>query len=182
MPGHYWRNAVIVSEKAVASDDPYDIIQSNIDFLNAQFAEHLTHEEVSENSLQSYYVDYFLAQLNNGGFSQFVYNSRWGECIDYLTGGFAAIGAVKHLDLFETAAKQMAERPGIEGLKRFFASEYFGDNVERDILNEFNDGFFALSDTEDLIELNARWLRQLPDLVVLTEGEMAEELRKPGCR
>lgn len=178
MSGRYPRQTVIVSDKAVASDDPSDIIQSNIEFLNAQFEEHLRHDEVSENALRSYYVDYFLAQFENGGFSQFVYNSRWGECIDYITDGFAAIGAVRHLELFENAAKQMSERPGIEGLKKFCASDYFGENEERDILNEFNDGFSALSESEDLIALNAQWLRQLPDLVVLSETEMAEELRR----
>jgi hypothetical protein len=167
-----------VSDKAAASADLYDIIQSNTDFVNAQFGEYLTEEEVAQDSLRSYYVDYFLGQLNNGGFSQFVYNSRWGRCIEYITDGFVAIGAVRHLALLEHAAEQMAARPGIAGLKKFLASEYFGENEERDILNEYNEAFFALAATEDLIELNARWLRQLPDLVVLSDDGMAEELRR----
>src|SRR5690349_10993125 len=146
MLGKYSQKSIIVSKEAFASDDPYDIIQSNIEFLNAQFEEHLEHDEVSVNALRSYYVDYFLAQFLNGGFSQFIYNSRWGDCIDYVTSGFAAMGAVKHLELFEDAARQLSERPGIEGLKKFFESDYFGDNEERDILNEFNEGFSSLSE------------------------------------
>jgi hypothetical protein len=178
MSNEHKRPAVVVSDIAAASGDPIDIIHSNIEFVNAQFSEHLTHEEVGENALRSYYVDYFLAQLENGGFSQFVYNSRWGDCIDYIIEGFAAMGAARHLELFENAAEQMAQRPGVEGLRRFFASDYFGDNEERDILNEFNDAFFALSDVENLVELNAGWLRHLPELVVLSEAEMREELRQ----
>jgi hypothetical protein len=178
MSPKYPTEAVIVSTDALESDDPYDLISSNIDVVNALLAEHLTHDEISTDALRSYYVDYFLAQLNNGGFSQFVYNSRWGECIDYITDGFAAMGANKHLEFFEDAAQKMSERPGIEGLKTFFGSEYFGENPERDILNEFNDGFFALEDVENLTELNAKWLRGHPNLVVLSRDEIAEEIQR----
>jgi hypothetical protein len=168
---------VIVSTDALASDDPYELISSNIDVVNALFAEHLNQEEISADALRSYYVDYFLSQLNNGGFSQFVYNSRWGECIDYITDGFAAMGAHKHLELFEDAAQKMNRRPGIDGLQRFFGSEYFGDNPEREILDEFSDGFFALADVENLTALNAKWLRDHPHLVALSQDDIAREVR-----
>lgn len=177
MPQKYPTDTVIVAAEALASDDPTEVIYSNIEVVNALLAEHFEHEEISTQALQSYYVDYFLAQLNNGGFSQFVYNSGWGACIDYITDGFAAMGAVKHLELFDRAAGQMSENPGIEGLKRFFNSEYFGDdNPERDILNEFNEEFYALEETEDLSELNAAWLRGLPNLAALAQDEIDAEI------
>ncbi len=178
MPARHPQNAVLVSQEALASNDPYDLIYSNIEVVNAQLEEHLKHEEISTDALRSYYVDFFLAQLNNGGFSQFVYNSGWGECIDYITDGFEAMGATRHLELFEDAARKMRERPGIEGLKRFFESDYFDENPERDILDEFNDGFFALEESEDLIELNAAWLRGLPHLAALSKQEIAEEVEQ----
>jgi hypothetical protein len=53
-----------------------------------------------------------------------------------------------------------------------------GSRDLRYILNEFDDGFLAVSETENLIELNAQWLRQLPDLVVLSDDKIAEELRR----
>lgn len=171
-------HAVIVSTDAITSDDPSELIYSNIDVVNALFAEHLTHDEISSDALRSYYVDYFLAELNNGGFSQFVYNSRWGKCIDYIRDGLAAMGANKHLELFGVASQQMNNRPGIEGLERFLASGYFGDNAERDVLNEFNEGFFTLGDSEDLTELNAVWLRGLPHLVALSQSEIEEEIAR----
>lgn len=177
MPGIYPQQAVIVAQDAFESDDPYEIVQSNIDFLNDQFEAYLTEEEVSKNALRSYYVDYFLAQFENGGFSQFVYNSRWGDCVQYITDGFAAIGAIGHLEVFENAARQMMELPGIDGLKKFLQSDYFDENIERDILNKFNDEFEALSESENLIELNAQWLRGLPDLVVLSPEEMSKEIQ-----
>lgn len=176
MAAGYPQDAIIVSKDAHSSDDPYDLVLSNIQVVNSCLERYFTHEEIPADALRSYYLDYFLAQLNNGGFSQFVYNSRWGDCIDYITDGFAAIGANRHLAHFEDAAHQMSERPGIDGLRTFFASEYFGENPERDILNEFSDGFFALEDSENLTELNAAWLRSHPNLVVLSDEAITAEL------
>ena len=34
-------------------------------------------EEVSHDALLSYYVDYYLAEVTNAGFAQFVYNTGW---------------------------------------------------------------------------------------------------------
>jgi hypothetical protein len=48
---------VVVSDTSLKSSDPYDIVGSNVDFLNAQLAEHLRHDELSLNGLRSYYVD-----------------------------------------------------------------------------------------------------------------------------
>src|SRR5689334_4990597 len=65
------REALIVSETSFWSENPGKIVQSNVSVLNALFAEHLTVAELSADALRSYYVDYFLARVNNGGFSQF---------------------------------------------------------------------------------------------------------------
>jgi hypothetical protein len=153
------------------------LIQSNIDFLNKQFDGYLQEDEVSHNGLLSYYIDYFAAQLANGGFSQFVYNSRWGQCVEYVKAGFVAIGAVNHLRAFENAAFALTNRLGEDGLQRFLTGEYFGENAERDLLNESDAEFLALEDTENLIDLNAQWLRSLPDLVAITPEEIAEEIQ-----
>lgn len=176
MPPQYPIDAVIVSKDSLASNDPADVIYSNIDVVNEMFEQLFKRDEIARDALLSYYVDYFLAERNNGGFSQFVYNSRWGDCIEYITDGFAAIGATKHLEQFEEAAGKMQDRPGIEGLKKFFASDYFDDNPERDILNEYDEGFDALQESEDLTELNAAWLRGLPNLVALSPAEIEAEI------
>src|SRR5689334_8986989 len=96
-------DAVVISESSIASEDPNDIVGSNIDFLNALFAEHLTSDEVSDDALRSYYVDYYLSQMNNGGFSQFVYNSKWKDRVNELIrDGMLAMNAVRHLQAFQS--------------------------------------------------------------------------------
>ena len=67
----------MVDAAAVGNADPQPIIDSSIGFLNALFDEQLELEEASSAALLSYYVDYYLVEFENGGFSQFVYNSKW---------------------------------------------------------------------------------------------------------
>jgi len=85
---HSVDQSVIVSDQSFASTDPEDIIYSNVELVNALFEELLEEDEIAPDALRSYYVDYYLAQLENGGFSQFVYNSQWSP----LTNGFIREG------------------------------------------------------------------------------------------
>jgi len=52
--------------------------------------------------------------------------------------------------------------------------------VDRDGLNVLNDRFYAINEEEDLLVLNAAWLRRLPNLVVLPEEAMEEEVERRG--
>jgi len=170
--------SVIVSRESFASAEPYDIVDSNISFVNALFAEYLRAEEISPDALRSYYADYYLAQVNNGGFSQFVYNSGWSPAVvDLVREGLAAMKAGQHLKLFNESVA-ILDRMGPDKLEAFLASEYFGTNKERDTLNAHNHRFNELSKTEDLIALNSAWLRSLSNLRVVTADEMRAEVER----
>src|SRR3954451_1135478 len=113
------RDVVVVSDTSFRSDDPSEIVESNIAFLNALFEEYLTAEEISRDALRSYYVDYYLAQVNNGGFSQFIYNSRWNaRTVELVREGLSVIGAGKHLRVFDQGAR-LVEQLGDEGLAAY---------------------------------------------------------------
>lgn len=174
-------NSVVISRESLESDDPYEVVGSNVDFVNALLEEHLRADEIAVDALRSYYVDYFLAQIENGGFSQFVYNSGWGEDVVRLVReGLREMGAARHLALFEETSAQIAAL-GPERLQAYLGSDYFDENEERDALNVMGADFSALAGEEDLIELNAAWLRSLAGLVTLPEAEMAAEARRRGA-
>jgi hypothetical protein len=174
-------SSVIVSDQSVASVDPYDVVYSNIELVNALFGEHLRADEIAPDALRSYYVDYYLAQINNGGFSQFVYNSHWSPLMNaFIREGLLAMKAVGHLALFNESAA-LVDRLGADRLQTFFESEYFDTNAERDALDANNDRFYALSETEDLIALNAAWLRSLPGLKAKTADEIKAEVARRGA-
>lgn len=178
MTAHIPSHAAIVSQASYHSDDPYDIICSNIEFINLLLESYLLPDEIASDALRSYFVDYYLAQRNNGGFSQFVYNSSWdGQLVGYVREGLAAIGATQQLALFEECAA-LLDTLGDQRLQAFLESEYFGDNEERDFLSKLDDRFSTLEEQENILALNAAWLRSRPDLVVLPVAEMKREAKR----
>jgi hypothetical protein len=170
--------SVIVSDQSFASTDPYDIISSNIELVNALFGEHLKADEIPPDALRSYYVDYYLAQVENGGFSQFVYNSHWSPLMNgFIREGLASMKAVGHLALFNESAA-LVDRMDPDRLQTFLESDYFDTNPTRDALDADNDRFSELSETENLIALNAAWLRGLPNLRTMTADEIKAEVAR----
>jgi Domain of unknown function (DUF4375) len=170
--------SVTVAKDAAASDKPEDIVASNVNFVNALLAEHLRLEEISRDALLSYYVDYYLAEVENGGFSQFVYNSGWAPAtIGFVREGLSALKAEQHLKLFNESAA-ILDRMGPDKLKAFLDSKYFGTNEERDALDEHNTRFYELSKTEDLLALNAVWLRGRPGLRTMTVPGLEAEVER----
>lgn len=171
-------DAVVVSENGFASDDSYDIVYSNITFVNALLEVGVAVEDISADGLRSYYVDFYRGEVSNGGFAQFVRNSRWNAVVNAsVRGGLAAVGADHMLSLF-TEMGTLVEELGPARLETFLSSDLFGVNVERDELNVLNKRFVALADDEDMVGLNATWLRGLPNLVVLSIDEMFAEIER----
>jgi len=171
--------SVFVSDVSFASETPEDIVSSNITFVNALFGEHFREEEIARDALRSYYVDYYLAQVNNGGFSQFVWNSKWSPpLIGLVREGLCAMKAVRHFKLFNESAA-LVDRMGPDRLRGYLLRDYWGTNPDRDALDAAHDGRFAeLSSTEGLIALNAAWLRSLPGLQVKTSEEIRAEIER----
>lgn len=169
---------ILVSKQSIDSSDSYDVIMSNIDSLNALFERYVEYQEVSTDALYSYFVDYYLAQVNNGGFSQFVYNTGWDAfMIKHVREGLKAMQARQHSALFEQSAA-LIDQFSNQQLEQFLDGDFFGDNEQRDILNRFNDRFYALNDAEDLIEINSLWLKQHPKLQIVDEDERLNVLEQ----
>ncbi|WP_413511992.1 DUF4375 domain-containing protein [Myroides odoratus] len=179
---------IVVSSESMQSEDKYDVIYSNILFVNLireeaaddneeeeDEAEDKVDELIPHDAFLSYYVDYYLSQYENGNFSQFVYNTGADfEVIDWIIDGLKKMGSTEHLALLQKQVEVLEAMDEVV-LEAFIESDYFGANPIRDLLN--NDSFFTLK--EDLIDLNATWLKTHPDLLVLSTDEMydyAEEL------
>lgn len=166
-------NHIIVSDKSVKSIDPYDIIDSNISFINLLREEGFDGELCPDAQI-SYYVDYYHSQVKNGGFSKFVYNSGWNEELNTLIrDGLQKMHAKEHLAYFNQQAIIVDTYDELE-LAKFLDGDYFGKNPTRAAFN--NDNFLKI--TENLIELNARWLKELPNLSILSIDDMYVEAEK----
>jgi hypothetical protein len=170
---------VVVATESAVDDDPVSIVESNIHFVNLLRQEGLlVLPEINVDALRSYYVDFFEAQLHNGGFSQFVYNSRWNPReIEFVTDGLREMGAVQHLRFLTGEAVRVADL-GTRKLQKFLDGDYFSKSRTRDKLDANNHRFFEAQTGENLRALNAGWLKNLPHLMVLPQDGMAEEMTR----
>jgi hypothetical protein len=155
-----------------------DIVSSNFNFLAGQFGQLIRFDEVSRDAFLSFCVLLYEGEVRNGGFSQFVYNTKWDEqLVKGVEDGLRAIGATRHLELFEECA-EILYHMSPEKVLQFMAGEYFGENEQRDILDGHFDRFLEIQEEEDLTALNANWLLSLPNLVVMSKDQMQQEIER----
>lgn len=91
----------ILSEESLAAGND-DVVDANVSIVNALFDGHLTDAEIAGDSLRSYYADFYLTQVLEGGFEQFIFTSDLDEdLLGYIREGLAAMGAAEHVALLE---------------------------------------------------------------------------------
>jgi len=165
---------IIISENAANSENPQDVINSNISVINLMREEKVDDDLIHEDALMSYYLDFYASQYSQGNFAQFVYYSGWNkELNELIEEGLALIGAEKHLELFQQQAKKVRLMSSVK-LGKFLKGKLEGVNPIRDSLN--NDVFFELN--ENLTQLNADFLKSHPDTEVLSVDEMFAALEE----
>lgn len=169
---------ILLDEKLLKSSDNYDTIMGVVDFVNAMLESLYRPEELPREAFEVYYVDYYLAQINNGGVSQFVHNSKWStEVINHLRSGLEKMGANQHLRFFDRIATEV-ELLGSK-LWEYLNGDYYMDNENiRDGLNRLNEEFFKTESAEPLVELNVKFVRALPCLQVLPHDDYKAEIHR----
>jgi Domain of unknown function (DUF4375) len=171
-------DAIVVSRNSFDSDDAYAPIQSNISFINAQLDQWLRPDEIAADAMCSYYVDFYVAQVENGGFAQFVYNCNADPVVlDQVGRGLQAMRAPRHAALY-AASRALLEQMDDRTLQAFMDGDYFDHDPARDALARHSEAFYALAEQEDLVALNSAWLRTHPHLVVLSIAEMQAEVER----
>tara|TARA_R110002126_G_scaffold18936_5_gene71715 strand:+ start:4752 stop:5291 length:540 start_codon:yes stop_codon:yes gene_type:complete len=165
---------IIISETAAESENPQDIINSNISVINLMREEKIDDDFIHEDALMSYYLDYYTSQCTEGNFAQFVHNSKWNlELNELIEEGLQLLGANQHLELFQQQCKKVSLMSAVKRDK-FFKSKLEGVNPIRDVLN--NDTFFEIE--ENLVHLNAAFLKSHPDTEVLSVDDMFASLEE----
>lgn len=177
-----------VLPRAVINGSDADVVDANVDVVNAMYAELLDIEEIAPNALRSYYVDFYLTQSLGGGFAQYVFTTPERQDIDaYIRAGLESMGAAAHLDLFNRTVA------AFDSLSEEEADAYLDGDADLDggtdgvpdvvgLLEELDSEFETLLETEDIIALNAAWLRGLADLLVLDEEELDRHIAERVSR
>jgi len=171
-------DAIVVSDVAATSGDPLRLAVSNTSFVDALFAECLTAEEIAPDALRAYFVQFYLAQMDNGGFAQFVYNSRWDHnVVARVRDGLRTIGARMHQAVFLEGVA-VVRHIGPDALDVFLAHDFWEGGPERDHLDAVTIQYAKAAEVEDLAARTAGWIRTHPKLRVLTREQMDAEVRR----
>ena len=99
------------------------------------------------------------AEVNNGGFNQFYFNSS-GQYAKMAVEGFELFGATKFADLMRRANNIYIENK--DNLERFNDGtiESFSESYQDNPLNVLDDEFYELHNTESLNELRIKYIRE----------------------
>lgn len=163
-----------IQEKNLTQDDGLtaDIIKNTkdenleqviIDHIHTKMNEDFSNEEDVVRNLsrgqRAVYVTWIVeAEVNNGGFNQFYYNSS-GQLADLMVDAFKTIGAPQFADL---AGQAHTVYNGIkEDLKKYNDGtvESFSKSYEGNPLNDFDDKFYKLYESEPLSQVKIKYIR-----------------------
>ena len=154
-------DTILISQGALASDDPYDIVLDNINNLNTLFDLRLRPDEVNPLALVSYYVDYYQSRRHEVGFNQFAAEGGADPALlTFIHEGLDKMGAPRNAALLVQSCQLLD-----------------AENVDEALLAQFDEQFYALQNEEDLVQLNGKWLKALPVLEVLEDGDLEKRLQ-----
>ena len=176
---------VLTVEGASGGDSASDeeIVDSNVAVVNTMYQELLGSGEIAPNALRSYFVDFYLTQSLGGGFAQYVFTAPdRGELDAYIREGLEGMGAAGHVDLFDRtveAFESLSEEEADIYLDGEADAEEDGELPERvQAMEDLDAEFESLLETEDIVALNAAWLRGQEDLLVLNDDELTAHIAK----
>lgn len=167
-------NPVILTKDSIEAANA-DVVDANVTVVNEMYEELLNHEEIATNALRSYFVDYYLTQALAGGFAQYVFTVPEREEVDtFVREGLEAMGATGHLELFNRTAA------AFDALSEDDAEAYLDGDLDESEeapeavaeLEALDGEFESLLETEDIIALNAAWLRGQDGVLYLDEEQL----------
>ena len=169
---------LILPREAAESSDPYELIGCTIKFVNYMLdTGQFQPVEMIQEPIWSYQVDYYLAQVNNGGHEQYVGNSgiatgKMGPTIEATQRGLGAMGAHDYGAIYASLLELLDS--GRSGLGRVAQAFGFGGMARG--LEELDQRFFALAGTDRLIRQNRDFLLSLKSLRLVTYATWQAEL------
>ncbi|ALV47148.1 hypothetical protein MB46_18290 [Arthrobacter alpinus] len=169
---------VVLTTDGAAADNE-DVVGDNVSVVNEMYLALLNADEIAPNALRSYFVDFYLTQALDGGFAQYVFMTPDREELDaYIREGFEAMGAKAHLELFNRTAGLY------DLLSEKDAEAYLEDESDEEsersegvtAMEELDNEFEELFESEDVTGLNAQWLRGQEGLLILDAEELAAHI------
>ena len=136
----------------IENQNMYDIIYSNIDYIDKLLIDGVSHDTISESALKSYYVHTYFMKIENGGFNQLEKTvDKNPSIIYYILHGLKSIRAIKNLNLFNQYLT-LRERDKYQNYT---------------ILDKL---FTHINREENILELNSNWIKSNAQLSIHNES------------
>ena len=155
-------------------DKAYDLVYAIVEYVNHVQREGVFHaRELPAVAIQAYHADFYLAQVNNGGHSQFIGNAGANlptTSADALA-GLKAMGAdAQHQILSEMVAWLNANPEE--------AAAQNGFSVRAKLLDELDTRFYEADKQSPMIDRSANWIATWPELRAVEDDQYAAEILK----
>jgi hypothetical protein len=162
---------LVVSSEALSADDE-SVIRSFVSVVRVLLDEGAGAAHLADGALAAFQTDFYLTQVGNGGFAQFLWNGgRDPEVMPLVRDGLSRFGGEAHRAVFErSVAGWDALSPAAQA--EFTQRGLFGSNPLRDQLSKTDDEYFALHFTDPLADRLAAWLRAHPDLQAVPRADL----------
>ncbi|MEM1036907.1 MAG: DUF4375 domain-containing protein [Pseudomonadota bacterium] len=167
------QDAIIVPRSAFDSDNNFSLIQANVNFVNAAIHEgYFRREELPQNAMRSFHLDYYMAQVSNGGHGQFLGNNTGGaQTVKDVNQALSLIGLAESYRIFRAFLTFLKADP-----KRAKAVKKGGGfGMSWPELEDLDKRYYASSDA--LRVAHRDWLASLPELKVVSDQNYKEEMQ-----
>lgn len=151
------------------NDADLELIATIVDFVNYLFTDGFYRpEELPPHLVQLYHADFYVAQINNGGHSQFVHNcgTRWQMIFANAEAGLAAMGATAQANLMRGLTVWTAANPDKASAQTGFKG---GRDSALDILDE---AFNRQQEVSPVAPRAATWIRSWSGLKLVEPTEL----------
>lgn len=164
---------ILLSKDAFATHTAEALVNSNISVINYLRNSEVGDDELHPDAFASYCVDYYYQTLLKEGFAFFVHKTQWDtDLVDIVQAGLTAMNAKEHIAYFEKQMRRMKLFSKIKWNK--FLQMPF--EAKQEISQLIEDSSFQTI-TENLLTLNAEWLKQHPDTQIVSIEEMEEIIK-----
>ncbi len=171
---------VYIAHSRFHAENKYQRIQSVIDYVNQLLGGLYEYAEIHPQAMETYFIDYYLAQVENGGFEQFFRNSRFSEDINqYILNGLKNIGADQHYIIFQNSLN-ILKSLSKESLNNFLNDPYneLLDEALTPILsslNELDSKFYSCP--QSLLDINYEYIGKIKDVEILQDDNVQQKIK-----
>jgi hypothetical protein len=143
-----------------------------VDYVNdVQEAGVYARHELPPRAMQAFSADYYLAQVDNGGHSQFIRNAgaQLPTAVADALDGLEAMGARGQHQVLTEMAAWIRAHPGEAGAQTGF-------DVRAKALDALDERFYAAEREMPIVRLAARWITAWPELRVVPDDQYSSAI------